>query len=245
MDPEIGPILNVYRLPGFHEPFSAMSHLVGAAVFVFLGYGLLLRGRGDRQRLIYLGIYAFSVVLLFSLSGVYHMMERGGTARNVLGRLDHSAIFVLIAGTFTPVHGLLFVGWHRWGPLLVVWGVAVAGICLKAIFYQDVAEWISLSLYLGMGWFGGYGGIFLARCFGWRFIRPLVWGGIAYSIGAVFEFQGWPVLVPGVVHQHEIFHVAVLAGAVFHWYFVWQFADGKWQPPSPEGLREEMERSDG
>ncbi|MCI0681802.1 MAG: hypothetical protein L0Y71_06835 [Gemmataceae bacterium] len=65
MDPEIGPIRDVYGLPGFQEPFSAMSHLVGAAVFAFLGYGLLLRGRGDRERLVYLGIYAFSCVLLF------------------------------------------------------------------------------------------------------------------------------------------------------------------------------------
>jgi len=236
MDPELGPILDVYGLPGFREPFSAISHLVGAALFSFLGYGLLLRGRGDRRRLVYLGIYAFACVFLFSMSGVYHMMERGGAARNVLGRLDHSAIFVLIAGTFTPVHGILLFGWRRWAPLLIIWGAAIVGVCLKSIFYDDVAEWITLSLYLGMGWFGAYGGIFLARLFGWRFVRPLFWGGVAYSIGAVFEFQRWPIMIPGVVHPHEIFHLAVLVGALCHWYFVWQFADGRMYAPTPEVL---------
>ena len=59
---------------------------------------------------------AVETVFLLSMSGVYHMMESGGTARAVMGRLDHSAIFVLIAGTFTPVHGILFRGWARWGP---------------------------------------------------------------------------------------------------------------------------------
>jgi channel protein (hemolysin III family) len=221
------PVLELYRLPGFHEPFSAMSHLLGAVLFAFLGYGLLLRGRGDRTRLMYLGVYAFACVFLFAMSGVYHMMELGGAARAVLGRLDHSAIFVLIAGTFTPIHGLLFQGWRRWGPLAVIWGGSIAGICLKSIFYDEVAEWVSLSLYLGLGWLGAYGGILVGRRFGFRFIRPLVWGGIAYSVGAVFEFLQWRIIVPRVVHPHDLFHMAVLAGALFHWCFVWQFADGQ------------------
>src|SRR5437764_7650 len=107
----------IYHLPGFHEPFSAMSHLLGAAVFLFLGCVLLLRGRRNPGGLIYLGVYAASVVLLLSLSGVYHMPVRGGTAHRVMERLDHSAIFVLIAGSFTPAQGILFHGWQRWGPL--------------------------------------------------------------------------------------------------------------------------------
>ena len=233
MNQEIGRVPDLYHFPGFHEPFSALSHLFGAALFSFLGYALLLRGRGERRRLVYLGIYAGACVLLFTMSGVYHMMTRGGTARNVLGRLDHSAIFILIAGTFTPVHGLLFRGFQRWGPLVMIWSAALLGICLKSIFFEDLPEWFSLALYLTMGWFGAYGGILLGRRYGMRFIAPMLWGGVAYSIGAVFEELGWFVVVPGVVHPHEIFHIAVLAGAVCHWYFVWQFA------PGDPGAREE------
>ena len=113
-----GDPLELYHLPGFHEPFSAISHLFGALLFLALGVPLLLRGRGSFARVFYLGVYTFSCVLLFSMSGVYHMMVRGGTAHRVIERLDHGAIFILIAGTFTPAHGILFRGWLRWGPLV-------------------------------------------------------------------------------------------------------------------------------
>ena len=105
MNSALGQISELHRLPCFHEPFSAASHLLGAVVFVALGYRLLRRGRGDRARLLFLGVYAASCVLLLSVSGVYHMTARGGPAHRVMERLDHSAIFVLIAGTFTPAHG--------------------------------------------------------------------------------------------------------------------------------------------
>jgi channel protein (hemolysin III family) len=216
----------LYPLVGFHEPFSSMSHLLGAAIFAFLGYGLLLRGRGDRARLIYLSVYALACVTLFSLSGVYHMMARGGTARLVLGRLDHCAIFVLIAATFTPAHGLLFRGRLRWGPLLGIWGCAVVGVCLKSLYYDQLTEWLGLTMYLTMGWLGIFSGSLIARRHGFKFVAPLLWGGIAYSIGAVLEFLRWTVIIPGVVHPHEVFHLAVLAGAALHWYWIWAFADG-------------------
>lgn len=216
----------VYDLPGFHDPFSSISHLVGAVVFLFLGYGLLLRGRGDRNRLIYLGIYAFSCVFLFSMSGVYHMMTRDSAARAVMCRLDHNAIFILIAGTFTPGHGLLFRGPLRWGPLTLIWTAAVCGITLKSVFFNDVPEWIGLALYLALGWLGAFSGALLWQRFGYRFVAPLLWGGVAYSIGGMLDILNWFVLVPGVIHAHELFHVAVLIGALLHWRWVWSFADG-------------------
>src|SRR5947209_1613726 len=108
----------LHRLPGFYEPFSSASHLLGAGVFLFLGLFLLRRGRGDRARVTYLAVYVFTGVFLLSMSGVYHMHARGGPARQILARLDHAGVFLLIAGTFTPAHGILFRGPLRWGPLL-------------------------------------------------------------------------------------------------------------------------------
>jgi channel protein (hemolysin III family) len=238
MDSRPAPFAELYHLPGFHEPFSAISHLLGALLFLVLGGLLLRRGRGSAARLIFLGVYAASCVFLFAMSGVYHQMVRGGTAHAVLGRLDHSAIFILIAGTFTPAHGILFRGPLRWGPLLLIWTAAAAGLTLKTIFYNDVSEWLGLSFYLTLGWFGGVSGFLLARRFGLAFIQPLLIGGLAYTVGGVMEFLGWLVVIPGVVHPHELFHVAVLVGAFFHWLFVWQFADGRVRgreavPPSP------------
>jgi channel protein (hemolysin III family) len=222
---EKGP--GLYHLPGFHEPFSAISHLFGAVVFLILGYRLLRRGRGDGARMVSLGIYAASCVLLLSMSGVYHMMVRGGAAHWVMGRLDHGAIFVLIAGTFTPTHVILFRGWLRWGPLVLVWAAAVTGITLTTIFFDDLVEWLALSFYLTLGWFGGVSAVFLLRRYGFAFIKPLLWGGIAYSIGGVVDFLRWPAVIPHVVDSHGVFHVAVFAGAVLHWRFIRQFATGE------------------
>ncbi len=214
-------------LAGLEEPFSAVSHLLGAAVFVVLGIALLRRGRGDRARMVFLGIYAASCVLLMSVSGVYHMLPRGSEAGLVMKRLDHAAIFVLIAGTFTPPLGILLRGWLRWGQLVLVWAAAIAGIALMTIVFDGRVKGIGLSMYLALGWFGGLSAILLARRLDVAFIMPLLWGGLVYSIGGVIDYFGWPTIIPGVIHAHEILHVAVLAGAILHWRFIWQFADGQ------------------
>ena len=216
------PVL--YHVRGLHEPFSALSHLFGAAAFLVLGVRLVRRGRGDAARQAFLAVYAAACVLLMLTSGVYHAAVTDGPAHRVLLRLDHGAIFVLIAGTFTPLHGLLFRGPLRWVPLAVVWAAAAAGVVLKTAFIHSVAEWVGLTLYLALGWFGAFAGILLWRRRGFAFVRPLLLGGLAYSVGAAVEFLRWPGLVRGVVHPHEVFHLAVLAGAVLHYAFVWQFA---------------------
>ncbi len=222
--------VGVYPLPGFYEPFGAMSHLLGAVVFLILGVMLLRRGAGRASRSIFLGIYAFSCVFLMSMSGVYHMMVDGGAAHTVMCRLDHSAIFILIAGTFTPTHGILFNGWRRWGPLAFIWTGAIAGITLKVTHFDAVPPWLGLGLYLALGWAGAISGAMIYRRFGAPMIVPLAWGGAAYTAGAIADYFGWPILIPRVIEGHEVFHLAVLAGAISHWLFIWRFADGKAQP---------------
>jgi channel protein (hemolysin III family) len=225
--------LQVQHLPGIYEPFSALSHLLGAALFLLLGLLLLRRGRGDGARLAFLGVYAASCVLLFCMSAAYHTVAASGAAQQVLVRLDHGAIFLLIAGSFTPAHGLLFRGPFRWMPLLLIWAAALGGVTLKVAYFYTVPEWLSLTFYLALGWVGVLSGSVLWARHGFGFIRPLLWGGIAYSVGAVVDFVRWPNPVPGVIHAHELFHVAVLVGALFHWSFVWQIADGHVPPVTP------------
>jgi channel protein (hemolysin III family) len=220
-------IPELYHLPGFHEPASAISHLIGAIEFLVLGALLLWRGRGSRSRTAFLGVYAFTCVFMFSMSAVYHMLEKGSTTRAVLERLDHAAIFALIAGTFTPAHGILFRGWSRWGPLAAIWIAAITGITFKTLFLRQVPEWLGLTYYLALGWVGAISVAVLWSRYDWAFVRPVVLGGLAYSIGAVMDYFNWFVLVPGVIQPHELLHLAVLAGAAYHWRFVWQFADGR------------------
>lgn len=222
--------VGVYPLPGFYEPFGAMSHLVGAVVFLILGVMLLRRGAGSASRSISLGIYAFSCVFLMSMSGIYHMMVDGGAAHTVMCRLDHSAIFILFAGTFTPTHSILFRGWRRYGPLAFIWVGAIAGITLKTVFFDSVPQWLGLALYLGLGSVGVISGVMIYRRYGAGLIAPLACGAVAYTAGGIAGFLGWPILIARVIEGHEVFHLAVLAGAISHWRFIWRFADGKAQP---------------
>jgi len=218
---------HVLSIAGFSDPFSSLTHLAAAVVFLILGIVLLQRGRGDRTRVISLCVFTFSCVLLLSLSGVYHLLEPDTPGREVLKRLDHAAIFVLIAGSFTPVHVILFRGGWRWGMLAGIWGAALAGLVLKTVFFSTMPEWLGLLMYLGLGWMGVISALHLARRYGLRFIQPLLWGALAYTAGALIEFLRWPVLLAGIVGPHEIFHLAVLAGISCHWAFILGIAAGE------------------
>jgi channel protein (hemolysin III family) len=207
-------------IAGFSDPVSSISHLVGAVVFAFLAATLLRRGGGDRLRMISLAVFAVSCVLLLGLSGVYHLLSPDTAGRALLKQLDHAAIFVLIAGSFTPVHVILFRGVWRWGTLAAIWCAAIAGVVVKTVYFDVMPEWLGLTMYLGLGWIGVFSAAALARLYGWRFIRPVLWGALAYTVGALAEFLRWPLLLPGILGPHEIFHLAVLAGISLHWKFI-------------------------
>jgi channel protein (hemolysin III family) len=223
-------------IPGFSDPVSSLTHLAAALVFAILSVSLIARGRGDARRVTSLAVFAFSCVLLLSLSGVYHLLTPQTAGRSVLLRLDHAAIFVLIAGSFTPVHVILLR--ERWQQYLLagIWLAAVTGLTLKTVYFDSVPSWLGLLMYLGLGWLGLISTIALARRFGVRFILPLVWGALAYTAGAVAEFVGWPVLLAGVFGPHEVFHLAVLAGISFHWAFIYGIASSR----RPGGLHAEI-----
>lgn len=227
-----GPAGVIYSIPGFSDPFSTFTHLGGAGTFLVLGYWLFRGSVGGGGRLA-LGVFYFAVLFLLSMSGVYHLLSPGA-GRYVMQHLDHAAIFVLIAGTFTPVHAILFRGFARYGMLLLIWAAAITGISLKMVFFDAVSEWLGLALYLGLGWVGLISGTLLVRRYGWSCIHPLLWGALAYTVGAVLEFLRAPTLIPGVVAAHELFHVAVLVGIGYHWLFVYRLS--RREAPVPRAL---------
>jgi channel protein (hemolysin III family) len=217
----------IYSIPGFADPVSSLTHLLGAAIFAVLAVPLLRRARGNAVHVALLSVFAFASVLLLSMSGVYHLLPHDWAGRSVMQRLDHAAIFVLIAASFAPPHGILFRGFHAWGPIIFVWILATAGITLKMIYFDSLPDWIGVLVYLGFGWIGLFSGVALWRRFGFRFVQPLLWGALGYTIGAILHMARWPVLVPGVFASHELFHLGVLAGVGFHWQFMVRIAD--WQ----------------
>jgi len=214
-------------IPGFTDPVSALTHLLGAVVFLVMGVRLINRGHRNRAvtgvaggwHTTSLAVFAFSCVFLLTMSGVFHLLPRG-PGRDVLQRLDHAAIFVLIAGTFTPIHAILFRGWLRWGVLAFVWAAAITGVVLKSIYFEGFPYWLGAVLYLGLGWVGGVTMIASWKLHGFRFGRRMVLAGLAYTAGAIIDVAAWPTLWPGVVGPHELFHLFVLLGVWFFFSFV-------------------------
>jgi channel protein (hemolysin III family) len=199
---------------------SSFSHLAAAVVALVAGVSLLRLARGDRRRVLAAAVYTLCVIATLGISGAYHSLDRGFSARAVMQRIDYFAIWLLIAGTFTAVHGIMYRGAWRSGVLIFIWSYAAIGILLQAIWFGVFSGVAGLVLYLGLGW-GGVLSIFkLGRQLGSRAVLPLWYGGIAYSGGAILEATGHPMLIHRWVGPHEIFHVAVIAGVALHWSFI-------------------------
>jgi channel protein (hemolysin III family) len=210
-------------IPGFTDPVSSASHLLMAGVSLVGAFFLCRKGRGNGARVFALILYSFSLVFLFSMSGVFHLLDRGGEAREVLQRLDHAGIWVLIAGTITPLQVILFRGAFRWGMLLFVWVLTINGLVLEIVFFKDFPEWLLLSFFLGLGWLGAISMIQFRKAFTGASITPVALGGIFYSVGAIIDFINWPTLLEGIVGPHEIFHIFVVLGAAAHWIFIYRW----------------------
>ena len=210
---------------GFDEPFSSWSHFLAAAVFFVASFFLIYRGRGHPGRVAALALYSFTIVFLLSMSATYHLLSVGSTARNVLQRLDHVGIWLLIAGTFTPLHIIGFVGPWRWAILLLIWVVAITILVFETIFFSTFPEWLSLSCYLLLGWVGLLSAVKYWQVHRGTNISYLLLGGVCYSLGAICDFLRWPTLIPGVVGPHEWFHIFVLLGVYYHWRLIYSISD--------------------
>src|ERR1700690_3179156 len=194
----------IREIPGFCQPVSSLSHLAAAGVGVVAAVPLLRLARGNRHRVLAIGVYVFCVIATLTISGVYHSLERGCAARAVMKRFDYFAIWLLIAGTFTAVHGVMFEGLWRSGVLIFIWSYVAVGVALQAIWFRVFSGVPGLLLYLGLGWIGVFSGVKLGRQLGHRVVRPLWYAGIAYSFGALLEATGHPMLLYRVVGPHEV-----------------------------------------
>jgi channel protein (hemolysin III family) len=226
--------IDVFSIPGIREPFNCLTHLIAACVFSVLGYFLVRKGRGSWIRTASLAVMVITSVFMLSMSGVFHLLGPGN-GRHVMRQLDIAGVFALIAGTMTPIHAILFRGFGRWSSLSLLWTAAALGITLRTIFEARLPFAFGTGIFLVLGWGGLIVGILLWRRYGYSFVKPLVWGGVAYTLGAIFLSLNWPTLIPGVVGAHEVWHLAVLTGLGLHWKFVFQFADGPHRTQCDQG----------
>jgi channel protein (hemolysin III family) len=202
------------------QPVSALSHLAAAIAALLAATPLVRLGRGSLARKLALAIYAGCVIAALTISGVYHSLHPEGHARLFMQRVDHCAIWCLIAGTFTGVHGIMWKGFWRWGLLSFIWGYALVGMLLKIFWFGAFVGKLGLALYLALGWMGVVSIYKLSRQIGWAAALPMLYAGLAYSAGAILEAANWPVLIAPWVGAHEVFHFAVIAGVTLHWLFI-------------------------
>jgi glycerophosphoryl diester phosphodiesterase len=196
---------------GLSDPFAALTHLLAAAAAAWATLHLWLRTTGVPWRRVSVLVFAASSIALFLASGTYHAAFEPWKA--ALRRVDHAAIYVLIAGTFTPLVAHLMHGPWRARLLGAVWTMAAAGVGLKLFLFGALPEWIDISLYLAMGWFGLVPAVPIIRARRYDVVGWMALGGLFYTAGALCELFRWPVLLPGVLGAHEVFHLAVILGS--------------------------------
>ncbi len=218
-----------YSISGFHDPMSSLSHLVGTVAFFIFSFFLLSSAWRSRVAFWYSFQFVLATLFLLSMSFVYHMMGRDWVAREVMLRMDTAAIFTLIASTFTVIHGILFKDWRRWAIISLLWLITIAGITLRTIFFNSIPGLVGDSIFLLIGWIGGYSAWLILKEYGWPAIVPIVIGGVLYSIGAIINATDSLVIIDMVWGPHETFHLFVLAALGVHWAFVWSLADGSFQ----------------
>jgi hemolysin III len=202
-------------LQKFREPVNGLTHFVAAAA-AFIGTIVLVWvARDDSAKLASLLLYGITLVLMFSSSAIYHMTETGPKATLFMRKLDHSAIYLLIAGTYTPICLHYFTGFWRLGLLTVIWSLGLIGIAVK-LFVINAPRRLTAGVYLLMGWLAiaGVGEILSQMPAG--AILWLLAGGLFFTVGAVVYMLKKPDPFPGVFGFHEIWHILVILGAYSH-----------------------------
>ncbi len=202
-------------LKNLREPVNSLTHWAGAFLALLGLIALLVVGWGAPARVISLLIYGVSLIFLFSASATYHMVQGKERALEIFRKIDHAAIYFLIAGTYTPFCVNAFSGFWKWGMLSIIWSLALIGIIVK-VFYIRAPRWLNAGIYLIMGWLCIAAiGQMLSTLPVWVMIW-LITGGLIYTFGAIVYITRIFNFVPGVFGFHEMWHILVMLAAAAH-----------------------------
>ena len=201
----------------YGEKFNAVTHLVGAGLALpgVIVLVVLAALQGDPWKVVGVAIYGVTLVSLYSFSGLYHSLR--GRAKNVLRKLDHHSIYLLIAGSYTPFCLVTLRGPWGWSLLGGVWGLAAIG-SLQELRPRNGARILSVLIYLLMGWVALAAMIPLLHVLGTAGFAWLAAGGLFYTVGIVFF-----ALDTRLAHAHGVWHLFVIAGSAAHYYAILRF----------------------
>lgn len=208
------------------EPGSAITHFIGTLMGLFAATPLLIKAakQPDKIHIISLGIFILSMILLYVASTIYHTLNISIKVNQLLRKFDHMMIYVLIAGTYTPICLIALGGSRGIGILILIWSIAILGILITG-FWINCPKWFSSVVYIGMGWtcvlaFTQLINSLSAIAFGW-----LLAGGIIYTVGGIIYALKLPIF--NTRHKnfgsHEIFHLFVMGGSLCHFILMYNF----------------------
>lgn len=214
-------LLDILPAWGLREPFSAVSHGFGALLALGATFFLVQRARERGLKGRTVGLFGTTVVLAFGASALFHAVDVSPGRLDIYGKVDHAAIFLVVAGTGTAIYSTLETRWAD-QLLAVTWGLTILAITTK-LSIGSLGEWATAGLHLAVGWAASIGLLVLAFSGHWRRLRSFLIGALFFSVGAVVFATEGPVLWPGVIEGHEVFHVLVLVGEAFHFHFVYRY----------------------
>ncbi|TBN06873.1 hemolysin III family protein [Hyunsoonleella flava] len=200
----------------FEEKLNTASHAIGA---IFGVVALILLAVFDTRKTDYsltsIIIYGFSIIILFSASTFYHA-AKDERKKRFLRVIDHISIYLLIAGTYSPVLLIMLEQSLGWTLFYIVWGIAAFGVILKT-FFTGKYEVFSTLLYLAMGWLIVFDFTTLSDVMHSNGILLLFAGGLSYTVGIIFY------VIEKIPYNHVIWHIFVLAGAIFHFFMIFLY----------------------
>jgi len=210
--------------PTRHELTCGLTHGIGA-VLALIGSILLIYFAAANQQpwhVAAFSVFGASLVLLYAASTVYHLLPPSWRGKHLLRRLDHAMIYVLIAGTYTPICLVPLRGVWGWSVLAGVWVLAAAGVVVKLLWVR-LPGWLSTATYVGLGWLSVLLAPLLLERLPGAALTWIVAGGLFYTVGALF--YGLEKVLPQTRWNgmHEAFHLFVLAGSFSHFWVMWRY----------------------
>lgn len=208
------------------DPGSALTHFIAMLLALFASSPLIIKAARTPgyTHVLALTVFITSMILLYAASTIYHTLDISPKVNQLLRKVDHMMIFILIAGTYTPICMLVLGDRTGWSLLALVWGIAIVGIVINALWIT-CPKWFSSMIYIAMGWvcvlaFRKIIAALPAQAFGW-----LLAGGIIYTVGGVIYALKLPVFnhLHRYFGSHEIFHLFVMGGSFCHYVMMYAF----------------------
>lgn len=213
---------------GPKDPGSAITHFIAMMMVLFAATPLLIRA-GSRAEsepitLLSLGVFILSMFLLYTASTLYHTFDVSPRINRLLKKCDHLMIFVMIAGSYTPICLVVLKGRLGLQMLILVWSVALLGMIVKA-FWINCPKWFSSIIYIAMGWICVLAFVPIVRALPPKAFDWLLAGGIIYTLGGIIYALKLPIFNSRHKYfgSHEVFHLFVMGGSICHFIVMYQF----------------------